>query len=300
LTVGSGRIVRTADNVRYFKGVHFMRHVLFMSAFITAGTCLFAAPEASDSTGQKNQQNQNEKNDRDRANRGDRDDRATASSGSNHWKNLDHCFATCVAYGNQEEVALAHIAKQRAKTNEVKQFAEMMIHDHQEFLAKLQKFAPEASKSGALGATASGELNREGNRSNVSQTTANDRGNESSKVQTAENRNATANASNREGREATLSDIERELAEQCISSARRKLESKSGEEFDKCYINEQIAKHTAMKNKLTVYERHASGDLAATLADGLKTTEHHLMKAEEIAKSLEGSTGAQSRRESSK
>jgi len=284
---------RTMKDVSSSQGVRSMRSALFLSVFFAAASHLSAAPDADDTPNRNNQENQSGRNEK--ADRGDREDRTAGSIGSGHWKNLDHCFATCVSYGNQEEVALAQIAKQKAKSNEVKQFADMMIRDHQEFLTKLQKFAPEASQAGILGGDR-GEANSEGNRVGANQTVRNDTNTASTKPRIGDDRSV----NNRDGHEARLSDIERELAEQCVASARRKLESKSGDEFDKCYMSAQIAKHMGMKDKLTVYQRHASGDLAKLFADGLKTTEHHLMKAEEIAKSLEGSNGTTSRRESNK
>jgi len=190
------------------------------------------------------------------------------------WKNPDHCFATCVAYGNQIEVATAKIASQKSQNPEVKKFAEMMIHYHEQFLKKLEKFAPDAARNDSL-ASSSGrrgetQATRPGNQSVIQQT---------------------AGTQDRDRQDTQhhvkVAQIERELAEKCLASARQKLESNSGKDFDKCFMHAQVFAHEAMKDKLMVFREHASQDLSSILADGLKTTEQHLAKAEEIAKSLD-------------
>jgi len=205
------------------------------------------------------------------------------------WHTADHRFATCVAYANQVEVAMARIANQKSKNSEVKQFAEMMLQDHEQFLRKLEKFAPEAARKEALaGASGASRTNdrgtgRAGTQTEIQQTRGNEQ-NESPRVRTGDNRSETGGD---QQRAVNSAEIEKELAEQCITSARRKLESKNGDDFDKCYMHDQVAKHAEMKDKLMVFQRHASRELSSILSEGLKTTEDHLAKAEEIAKSLD-------------
>jgi len=57
-------------------------------------------------------------------------------------QNPDHIMAACVAIDNQEEVALATMLRDKLQHDEVKQFAAMMIRDHQNYLTSLEKFAP--------------------------------------------------------------------------------------------------------------------------------------------------------------
>lgn len=217
----------------------------------------------------------------------DSNQQRSPSHADGNWKNSDHCFATCVAYGNQIEIATSRIASQKAQNAEVKKFAEMMLQDHQKFLSKLEKFAPDAARNDSL-ANSTGSRNetavtRPDNQSPIQQTRAND-DKDNKSVRTADNRTESGHDSHHAMK---LAQIEREMAEQCLASARRKLESKNGAEFDKCFIHSQIAAHEHMKDKLTVLKRHASEELSPILSEGLKTTEQHLAKAEEIAKSLE-------------
>jgi len=244
-----------------------------------------------------NRQNQNTDRQNQQNRNGQAGDERFAGQTRNegHWNEPDHQFATCVAFANQVEVAMAKIANQKSKNAEVKRFAEMMIQDHEQFLQKLEKFAPEATRRDALSSVSDtsrqsdGDTGQTSKSSTIRQTRSSDE-NKISPVRTAEKQSVAG--TDDQGRSANSLQIERELAEQCVSSGRRKLESKDAADFDKCYMHEQVAKHQEMKDKLTVFQRHASGSLATVLSEGLKTTEHHLAKAEEIVKSLEGGTAS--------
>lgn len=203
----------------------------------------------------------------------------------------DHLLATCVALSNQSEIAISEIGRTKATNEEVKEFAGMLVTDHHKFLEKLHKFAPEATKAGYLtGATKDSPTAKEaraakkGDKEDKIQQTAasEDKATEGKgQVKTADAKSAHADA------EFNHSKLQHELAEQCLSSAKEKLESKSGEEFDKCFIGMQLAMHQHMKDNLIVLQRHVSPELAEILAEGQKTTEEHLAKAESIMKGLD-------------
>jgi uncharacterized protein (DUF305 family) len=53
----------------------------------------------------------------------------------------DAVLATWLVVANNNEVALARLALQKAQSNEVKQFAQKMIDEHGQFTQKLQPFA---------------------------------------------------------------------------------------------------------------------------------------------------------------
>jgi predicted outer membrane protein len=192
-------------------------------------------------------------------------------------RSADHLLATCVALANQGEIAVSEIAHNKSTNNEVKEFAGMLMKDHHAFLEKLHKFAPEATKAGYLdGATKEARTNKKGDK--IQQTAATE---DKAEVKTADAKSDHANA------EFNHMELQRELAAQCLSSAKEKLESKSGDEFDKCFIGHQIGMHQHMKDNLIVLQRHVSPELAEILAAGQKTTEEHLAKAESIMKDLD-------------
>lgn len=228
----------------------------------------------------------------DRAGRTDPSSDEKSSDANWSWKNPDHALASCVALGNQEEIALGEFGSQKAHNEEVKKFAQMLVHDHQEFLAKLKEFAPEASSSGFLNADhartaahSATPATKAGART-VEQAAATEDGDKSSKIQTTAGKTAEAHH-HHHGKHL---QIEREVAQQCLMMSKEKLNSETGEKFDKCFIGQQIGMHAAMKAKLVVFQRHASSELAQVLAAGQKKTEEHMAKAEEIMKTLDHGT----------
>ena len=193
----------------------------------------------------------------------------------------DHLLATCVALGNQGEIAISDIGRTKATNEDVKKFAEMMVTDHHAFLQKLQKFAPEATKAGYLdSATKEARANKGSNK--IQQTAATE--DDKSDVKTADAKSGDS------AQNFDHMQLEKELAAQCLASAKEKLEEKSGHEFDACFIGIQLGAHMHMKDKLIVFQRHVSPELATILAEGQKATEEHMAKAEKIMKDLEHHT----------
>lgn len=200
------------------------------------------------------------------------------------WQNNDQLLANCVAIENQKEIAIAKDAQEKAKSKDAKDFAQMLVKDHQAFLQKLQRYAPETTREGYLNASDHPNVTNRGEDQSTS------------KVQSAggEVRNAagqiqqTAGARNDSAQPINILQLHREVAEECIRNAKQMMEKKDGKEFDECFIGFQIAAHAAMKDKLTVFQRHVSGELRPILADGLQTTEKHLKKAEDLMKDLAG------------
>jgi hypothetical protein len=68
-----------------------------------------------------------------------------ATPGTGH--DLSHYMTKCLIVGNEGEIALAKIAKQRATDPELKQFAQKMIEDHTAFVNKLRPRRPETVRS---------------------------------------------------------------------------------------------------------------------------------------------------------
>jgi len=199
---------------------------------------------------------------------------------------VDQAIASCVALGNQEEIALARFAQDHAKSNEVKEFAKMMSDDHKQALQKLRQIAPQTATVGANleasnsqpaagfqqpGATGAqpGQLGAGGDGALFSQ----------------------------------MLSLQERIAQECLSLTKEEL-TKS-EDFDHCYIGQQVGAHIGMLAKLKGSEQFASPQLRAFIDEATKTVEKHLDKAKQIAKSLEdesrsGSTRAANRSEDSR
>src|SRR5579871_4761903 len=62
----------------------------------------------------------------------------------------DAQLANCLIGANENEIALAKVAEQKSQSNDVKQFAQMMVKDHGDFINQLQHIAGERSTTGQM------------------------------------------------------------------------------------------------------------------------------------------------------
>lgn len=195
---------------------------------------------------------------------------------------LDQQIAACLLLGNQEEVALAEFAQERAQNPRVKEFAKMMIEQHQQAIAKIQQASPElASLNLKLKANATGgdEPQYEATRPAARTTGA----------------TAAGEASARAGESAADSPMfawARDTAQECLNLTAKELSEKQGAEFDKAYMGQQCTAHVGMLAKLRASKSHASEKLQPVLAEGIEMTQHHLAEAKQIKQGLKETSTA--------
>ncbi|HET6878941.1 MAG TPA: DUF4142 domain-containing protein [Pirellulales bacterium] len=94
--------------------------------------------------------------------------------------------------------------------------------------------------------------------------------------------------------------LKQQLGQQCVASAEQELESKDGDEFDKCFIGLQIAKHMEMLDTLKVFSRYASPELDELIEEAEQTTKDHLKHAKQLIKQLDEDNDNGSSRSSSR
>jgi predicted outer membrane protein len=82
--------------------------------------------------------------------------------------------------------------------------------------------------------------------------------------------------------------IHQQIADRCLASAKKELASKSGEEFDKCYIGMAIASHQKAIDSDQVLQTHSSQQLKADIQEGIQMATQHLEMAKGIMKKLDG------------
>jgi predicted outer membrane protein len=222
---------------------------------------------------------------------------ATGRRAGRSGHNLDHYITDCLINGNQEEIALARIAQQRATDPQVKQFAQEMIRVHSMFLNKLQADSGRASGSTSEQPGRDQQLGNQ-ERTNPSGGTQNSGqqpavGGPGVDVNVAGAQVTVGrNDGGRMGHDAARQflQVEKEVQQQCLQSKTRELSQKEGAQFDRCYMNSQVGAHMKMADELTVYSRKVSSNLQSTLQEGLQTTQQHLAHAKQIAERLDGAT----------
>jgi predicted outer membrane protein len=202
---------------------------------------------------------------------------------NNQSSNMDQFIATCLLLGNQEEVELAQLAADRAENENVKQFAQMLVADHQKAIQKLQQHAKQGiSLDGAATITAAGAAPSAQPSNN--QIASND-------LPTA--REVTANRVDIDrdpmagGALEQVMKMNQQAAQECLSMTKSMMQEKQGAEFDKAFAGSQIGAHVGMLAKLKAAEQHASPELASMIKQSQQSVQSHLEHAKQLCEELE-------------
>jgi predicted outer membrane protein len=173
-------------------------------------------------------------------------------------------LATGLLLENQEEVALAQYAKEHAKSDDVKKFADMLIKDHKEAAGKLQRIVPQQMTAFFRGVGESGEesADQQGQR----RATTGQQGAQASDPMTA---------------------FQQKVAEECFELTCKELSEHEGADFDRCFVGSQIGGHIAVLAKLKAGQQFASGELQPIIQESQDVVQRHLDMAKELAKDLE-------------
>lgn len=198
----------------------------------------------------------------------------------------DQQLADWLLVDNRGEIQLARLAQDRALCDDVKDFAKQLIDDHAQMVENLQRFAgagrrmQQAFPQGGqqFGQPGAPQFGQSGDQQ------AGYRG-EAREMPPGQQRMQPAGPS---AGGLNFVRLKQQLGQQCVSSAQRELEQKEGEEFDKCYIGMQIAKHMQMLDTLKVFSRYASPQLDQVIEEAEQTTQDHLDRAEDLIKQHEG------------
>jgi len=188
----------------------------------------------------------------------------------------DREMAEALLIDNQGEVAMAQFALQKTQNQEVRQFAQKLVEDHQKMIDSLR----ENGATGGGAAAAGGAQPADGGTAGDSR-------------RNSVNPGAAELQAGRGGAMAGGTDfvsLKKELGQQCLQSGQRELGSKQGAEFDKCYIGMQIGAHQHAVDTLTVFRRHSSDQLGRTIDEGLPVVQAHLEHAKQLMKQLESGT----------
>jgi predicted outer membrane protein len=183
---------------------------------------------------------------------------------------LDQQIAVCLTLGNQEEVQLGQFAQDRAQNPQVKQFAQMMVEEHQQAVSKLQQAMPHL-------ASLKLELNAQGATARAGATGA---------TTSANQRNSATGA--QAGGQQQMVEFAKEVKQECLNLTTQELGRKQGADFDKCYIGQQLVAHTGMLAELKTAQRHVTNEqLRPIIQQGTQMTEHHLAQARQIMEQLD-------------
>lgn len=223
----------------------------------------------------------------------------------------DQQIAAFLLGGARNEIELARLAQEQAKSDSVKEYAAMMIKDHSAQLEKLERMAGGlAAASGEQGEARATEGRRtEARRVPPEGEDANRRDNDTPRDQAragAREEAGGAREGNAQGGQRGAAGgqgggavgaqaggqggalnwtmVHKQIADQHLQSTKKELGRYEGDDFDKAYMGHQIVAHMQMRDKLTVVQKHASQQLQQQLEQDSQTVEHHLQEAQRIMK----------------
>lgn len=178
-------------------------------------------------------QNRNERQDNRDARQAARADDGQLTLGTDNAaaSDMDQFIATCLLIGNQEEVALAQEAVNRAQNENVKQFAQTLVDDHQKAIQRLQAHAKTGmGLEGAASVTASADAGSNQIAANASPT---------AQQYTVNRVNADRDSAGAGGLDKVLK-MQQQAAQECLSMTKSIMAEKQGVEFDKAFAGSQI------------------------------------------------------------
>ncbi|MBA4017874.1 MAG: hypothetical protein C0483_11920 [Pirellula sp.] len=182
-------------------------------------------------------------------------------------QSADAELATCLSIDNQGEIDAGHMALQKSQNDDVKQFAQEMVNAHAKMIQDLQRFTGGVAQTSAAAPAEAGRA-------------------PASNVQQA------GGVAHPSANGLDHIALKQELADQCKQTMQREWSEKSGAEFDKCYIGQQIGAHLHAIDAMRVAQNHASPELRQTLDQGVQTASAHLQHAKDLMKKLESQSAS--------
>lgn len=184
----------------------------------------------------------------------------------------DGLLAFWLSVDSKNVVTLSRLAQQRATDSEVKRFAATMLTEHEQLLAKLRPFAKDIDTTGKDGSNAGRDANgRDANGRDAN-------GRDTSRA---------LPAGNQRGDAYPHSKLLQELGDQCLASTQAELEQKNGPQFDRCFMSMAVAGQMHAHDKLTVFERHVTGEFKTVVAEAQQAARMHLDEAKVLLTKLE-------------
>ena len=212
----------------------------------------------------------------------------------------------------RNEVEISKLAQDKATSEEVRNFAAMMVKDHTPGMEKMQHVAgPLASAHGA-GTPAEAVKKEEGKENIKEETREKPRRDPAAKDSPV----AAPREGRREGGETRVRavveavaeargngahpvdwvSIHKQIADQCLASAKAEFQKKDGAEFDHCYMGQQIMAHAVKLDELKVLRNYASAELRKDIDEATQMATHHLDEAKKIAERMKGAVERVSRK----
>ena len=248
------------------------KYVAVAAALVAVGLSGRALAQRNDPNARNDQQNNASRQTADR----------TGAEGQKEGK-IDQMIADELLGMSTGEVQLANFVLQRTQNESVRQFAQMMIQDHNKLNTELEKFAsPDLVKSLGEAARQAGQPGQPGQLPQPGATATTQPGAVPTTPGAAQpgERNTTDVAS---GENVKICE---DIGKQIGSLVTRELGQYQGSDFDRAYAGQQFWGHVTFIGVAKGAENHVSADLKQVLNQGATTAEQHLEHCRRLIRDL--------------
>jgi len=216
----------------------------------------------------------------------------------------DPILSCCLLIDGRKQIEICRWAKEKAKGDDVKAFAQAEIDEHEKIKADLKRLGFEYPAPPQFG----NQFPQGGQFQPTGQTSGQASG------QPGPGQTATTNAAQavtgtpqflggqQQGPRmlavgrlllppglAEIVSLSHEVADQCVANAKAGLEKKAGEgKFDKAFVGMQLHEHYALLDKCQVFEKHSTDRMREVLQQGRPVIERHIATLESLCQKLEG------------
>jgi predicted outer membrane protein len=209
----------------------------------------------------------------------------------------DQDLAAWIATDNLAEAQLSRLGQERAKNEQVKQFAQQMIEEHTRFAQQIQ----EVAGAGRTGAAPRGTIQTEQRQTGSVDRSEIDRGQPRTTQEQPVREQDRLATRDQDAQRRTVQRIElpaargeglvafhAQIGQRCLQSFQEMMGQKEGAEFDKAFMGAQLMSHAKALATLEVAQQHAqSSQLKQLLQQGEQTTQQHMEKAKSLMRQIE-------------
>lgn len=200
---------------------------------------------------------------------------------------MDASVASFIAMVNQGEITSGRLASTKARNSDVKAYARDMVEEHQREMQELQQISnqsgwtlPDSMAMMGTSQTSSAAARNAG--------TAAASGNSAAAAQTGASQTGVGSAAQGGAAGATLESTMSQI-QQSHQSAMQQMRRLTGAQFDRAYMDSQVAGH---QQALEVLRQHANSlqnsELRTKVTAMQGAVEEHLKRAQDIARNLDG------------
>ncbi len=222
--------------------------------------------------------------------RADDDARPTSDIRRNasHEAQLTDYFVDQLMLANESEIELSQIAAQKTENQEVKQFAEKLIQDHQQLDEKLKQLAPEAAARFAEpGRRVGGRLvDRLADRLDADRPADRPAADRPTNDRPAQIRTGARDTGAHDVL-TKLCMINHEACENHRQMSKQMLEKYQGQDFNMAFLGMQIGQHAWLLSELKALDGVGTPEFQEVVVQARQNVEQHLQQAKELSKKFE-------------